>query len=103
MKQKEEKCCGECCWFCHENTDGFGICYQSNKSLGDFFGCSHICHIQKFVSRKEMRHHMAVLLQRARFQEDDSGYSFERKRKYPFGVIEAIKFAYEYMKVFSNL
>lgn len=96
----KEKFCGECCWFCHEDTDGFGICYQLNKPLGDIFGCSHICHIQKFVSREEMRHHMAVLLRHKRWMDDDMFIHYA-----PDGedVSEAIDFAYNYIKIFSNL
>lgn len=96
----KEKFCGECCWFCHEDTDGFGICYQSNKPLGDFFGCSHICHIQKFVSREEMRHHMAVLLQFNRYRRDDEGIYVCPN---PTEVVKAIDFAYNYIKIFSEL
>lgn len=102
MKQKEEKCCGECCWFCHENTDGFGICYQSNKPLGDIFGCSHICHIGKFVSREKMRHYMAVMLQFNRYRRDDNVPAIH-KMPDPKEFGEAIDFAYKFIKTFSNL
>ena len=101
-KNNEDKCCGNCCWFCHEDTDGFGICYQSNKPLGDFFGCSHICHIEKFVSREKMRHHMAVLLQANRYRRDDNVPSIYRMPN-PKELGRAIDFAVEYMKVFSEL
>lgn len=102
LLKDKDKFCGGCCWFCHEDTDGFGICYQSNKPLGDFFGCSHICHIQKFVSREQMRHHMAVLLQANRYRRDDNVPAIY-KMSDPKELGEAIDFAYEYMKVFSNL
>lgn len=100
----KDEWCGECCWFCFETTDGEGQCvevgddgYPMMMTRCDSKAC------KKFVSRREMRHHMAVLLQRLRVQEDDSGYSFEPKRKWPFGVFDAIRFAYKYMKVFSKL
>ena len=109
--KREEKCCGECCWFYGEDTYGYGFCAEAKgEAWGDSVRCDQKCKFSRggcdnpcFVSQAQMRHHMAVLLQRLRFQQDDSGYSFKRKRKYPFGVLEAMEFAYRYMKVFSKL
>jgi len=101
MKQKEEKCCGECCWFCHEDADGFGICYQDNKPVGDIFGCSHVCHNNAFVSRERMRHYQAVLLQYHRWLKD--WITVKRICPDKIELEEAAGFAYKYMKVFSNL
>lgn len=101
LLKDKDKYCGECCWFYGEDTYGYGFC---PFRFADMHECGQKCDVpEKYVSRKEMRHHMAVLLQRLRVQEDDSGYSFEPKRKWPFGVFDAIRFAYKYMKVFSNL
>ena len=99
-----QPCCGDCCWFYGEDADGNGSCAMheyDGDELPWYYESSLAC--PEHTSRKEMRHHMAVLLQRLRFQEDDSGYSFTPKRKFPFGVFEAIRFAYRYMKVFSKL
>ena len=103
-KNKEEKkWCGECCWFCFETTDGEGQCvevgddgYPMMMTRCDSKAC------KKFVSRQEMRHHMAVLLQDRRYMHDCNVKAIRK----PVDSVErgkAIEFAYKYMKVFSNL
>ena len=96
MKQEEEKCCGNCCWFYAEDTYGFGCCpFQ----FGEIVECGKSCGVEKeFVSKKEMRHHMAVLLQYHLADED-------MNHRFPGGeaLEDAVVFAYKYMKVFSNL
>lgn len=98
-----EKCCGNCCWFCHEDTDGWGFCntpaklpehvnrYFTNCEMPGGTDCG-------FVSRAEMRHHMAVLLQYHMADED-------MNHRFPGGeeLEKAVVFAYKYMKVFSEL
>lgn len=103
MKEEEEKCCGNCCWFYAEDTYGFGCCpFQ----FGEIVECGMSCGVEKeFVSKKEMRHHMAVLLQEKRWQKRTDGWRngeifFPPERE---DVIKAIDFAYKYMKVFSEL
>ena len=93
MKQEEEKCCGNCCWFYAEDTYGFGCCpFQ----FGEIVECGMSCGVEKeFVSKKEMRHHMAVLLQASRRH-----IAFYGKKD---ALTDAIDFAYRYMKVFSEL
>ena len=100
---EEEKCCGDCCWFCGEETDGWGICALQKGGL-DSVNCTDMCQ-DDFVSRREMRHHMAVLLREKRWQvrtgDFDSGKISIPPQKED--VIRAIGFAYRYMKVFSKL
>ena len=100
-----EKCCGNCCWFNCEMTDGDGFCAQAKDTAFEYTRCQEQCHVSQggelcFVSRREMRHNMAVLLQVSRFYEQGS------KKRYIVGkndLLFAAKFAYEYMKVFSKL
>lgn len=106
MKEKEERCCGNCCWFYGEMTDGDGFCAEAKDTLSDYTNCSKPCHVliegkvgnYAFVPRREMRHHMAVLLQYHRADED-------MNYRFPGGdsLEEAVVFAYKYMKVFSKL
>ena len=99
MKEKKiEKCCGECCWFYGEMTDGEGLC--AHNPMFDLF--SNRCNspaCMDFVSRQEMRHHMAVIAKRFRSLDNP------RENYNPFLHDEkmALKFAYKYMKVFSKL
>lgn len=96
---KKEKFCGACCWFYGEDTDGRGFCAcQKNKGI-DMTFCSDMCE-DDYVSKKEMRHHMAVLLQYHRYMKDVG-----ENCRCPFITdrLEAMKFAYRYMKVFNNL
>lgn len=95
-----EKCCGNCCWFYGEDIDGDGFCAKAI-----YTSCYDKCYAEEggelcFVSRREMRHKMAVLLQVSRFYEQGA------KKRYIVGkndLLFAAKFAYEYMKIFSEL
>lgn len=101
MKQKEEEYfCGECCWFHGETTDGEGLCVDTNYPMDCVYCDTDAC--KDFVSRKEMRHHMAVILQFVRWATQKT---FPLKYK-PVDVPEVAKaaeFAYKYMKNFSKL
>ena len=99
LKDKDEKCCGNCCWFYAEDMDGWGFCACQKNRVIDMEHCSDMCE-DDFVSREEMRHHMAVLLQSIRWDEDMEFIHYS-----PDGDEEtaAKKFAYKYMKMFSKL
>jgi hypothetical protein len=95
-----EKNCGNCCWFCNEDCDGDGMCmidypygFQSCVDSGVF------C---EFVSREEMRHHMAVLLQESRFLKDENVPSIYNP-PYLDELEKAIDFSYRFIKTFSKL
>jgi len=96
----EEKCCGNCCWFCFEQTDGFGLCIVANPAA--FTYCKKPSCISGYVSREEMRHHMAVLLQANRCRRDQNVPSIYRTPN-PTELGKAIDFAVKYMKVFGKL
>ena len=60
--KEEEKCCGACCWFQFEDTEGWGYC--PHLTIGESSGvthCSDLCTRDKFVSKSEKRHHLAML------------------------------------------
>ena len=96
----EEKCCGSCCWFFGEQTDGNGFCIQSPLD-DNLVECNMYCKTS-FCSRDDMRHHMAVLLQANRYRRDQHVPAIYKMPK-PKELGEAIDFAYKYMKVFSKL
>ena len=101
MKQnEEEKCCGSCCWFYAECTDGWGQCIRQNLDA-DSMHCSDMCE-DDYVSRQDMRHHMAVLLQHNRWRRSDEVPNHCRMVN-PTELGRSIDFAVKYMKVFSNL
>lgn len=94
----KDKFCGECCWFYAEDTYGYGVCPFRFAEVKD---CEQPCEVpMKYVSRKKMRHHMAVLLRQKRWMDDDMFIHYA-----PDGddVSEAIEFAYNYIKIFSEL
>lgn len=65
--------------------------------------CSDICELEDdYVSRKEMRHHMAVFLQWERYNKTPRHQLICRVPSNS-DMDEAMKFAYKYMKVFSKL
>ena len=100
MKQKEEKYCGECCWFYGEDTYGYGFC---PFRFAETHECGQRCEVPlKYVSKKEMRHYMAVLLQANRYRRDDNVPSIYRMPDQK-ELGKAIDFSYQFIKVFSNL
>ena len=100
MKKEEEKCCGNCCWFYAEETNGWGQCILQDYDLNSMH-CSDMCE-DDYVSRQEMRHHMAVLLQANKWRRDQNVPSIYRMPN-PTELGKAIDFACKYMKVFSKL
>ena len=95
----KERYCGNCCWFYAEDTYGLGIC---PFRFGDAAHCGDECTTNEFVSRKEMRHHMAVLLQANRYRSDNNVPAIYRMPD-PKELGRAIDFSYRYMKVFREL
>ena len=95
----KEKFCGDCCWFYGEDTYGCGVCPYRFAELKK---CGQKCEVPlKYVSKKEMRHHMAVLLQYHRWLKD--WITVKRICPDKIELEEAAEFAYEYMKVFNKL
>ena len=109
-QSKEKECCGDCCWFYAEQTDGDGICaemkdipWPDNVSCGD--GCKISvggCDNPAYISRERMRHYIAVLLQANRYRRDHNVPAIYRMPD-PTELGKAIDFACKYMKVFSRL
>ena len=97
---EEKKYCGTCCWFYGEDTYGYGCC---PFKFADLRKCDQPCEAgEHFVSRKQMRHNMAVLIQANRYRRDDEEHPIY-KMPNPKELGIAIDFAVEYMRVFSNL
>lgn len=99
MKKNEEMYCGNCCWFYGECTEGDGFCANQ---FAEMMNCGDECTTNEFVSRKEMRHHMAVLLQLNRYRRD-THFPCIYKTPKPSEVSRAIEFSVRYMKVFREL
>ena len=100
MNTKDEKFCGKCCWFFGEDTYGFGNC---PFKFADVRKCDEHCEAgEHFVSKKQMRHYQAVLLQANRYRRDDNVPAIY-KMPNPKELGEAIDFAVKYIKIFSNL
>ena len=99
---EKEKCCGNCCWFCFETTDGDGQCVETGKDgypmMMSYCG-SKSC--EKFVSRQQMRHYQAVLLQYRRWCNSCVDVNIYRPSLED--IDNAMAFASKYMKVFGKL
>ena len=107
MSTTNHNYCGCCCWFKHEDTDGWGICYGNESGIGyhiddEFFPRCEQTACSKYVSNEEMRHHMAVLLQANRYRRDQHVPSIYRMPD-PKELGKAIDFAYEFIRIFSKL
>ena len=62
IEKEEEKCCGACCWFKFEDTEGWGYCpHLADGETSGMTHCSDLCTQNKFVSNIELRHHLAML------------------------------------------
>ena len=99
MRKINENFCGNCCWFSGEDHYGYGLC---PFRFGDAAHCGDECTTNEFVSRKEMRHHMAVLLQANSYRSDNNLPAIY-KMPDPKELGRAIDFSYRYMKVFREL
>ena len=92
--------CGECCWFYAEDIYGQGCC---PFCFADCKPCDAMCTKPGlFVSKEQMRHHMAVLLQANRYRRDQHVPAIYRMPD-PKELGKAIDFSVKYMKVFSRL
>ena len=101
MENNEERFCGNCCWFCFEDAYGEGQCVEVGDDGYPMMATMCNCHAcERFVSRQEMRHHIAVLLKFNRYRRDDDGIYLCPN---PIEIGKAIDFSVEYMKVFSKL
>ena len=100
LPDKEEKCCGGCCWFYGEDTYGYGCC---PFKFADVRQCEEPCEAgEHFVSKKQMRHYMAVLLQANRYRRDPNVPAIHKMPR-PTELGQAIDFAVKYMEIFSEL
>ena len=107
MSTTNHNYCGECCWFKHEDTDGWGICYGNESGIGyhiddEFFPRCEQTACSKYVSNEVQRHYQAVLLQANRYRRDDHVPSIYRMPD-PRELGKAIDFAYEFIRIFSKL
>ena len=100
IDKQNERLCGLCAWFCNEDTYGYGCC---PFRFADVRQCDQPCEAgEHFVSKRQMRHHQAVLLQANRYRRDQHVPAIYRMPN-PKELGEAIDFAGEFIKVFSNL
>lgn len=98
--QEADRCCCECAWFYGEDTYGYGCC---PFKFADVRKCAEPCEAgEHFVSREQMRHYQAVLLQANRYRRDPNVPAIYRMPN-PTELGKAIDFAGEFIKVFSNL
>jgi hypothetical protein len=62
-KERCEQCCGSCCHFKYEETDGWGQCVKVLQKTGGIASthCSDLCICHSYASEGFKRHQMAVL------------------------------------------
>jgi len=87
---REERVCGNCCWFLYEDIDGVGICAIKDRVSH----CGDPCVTGGHVSEREKRHHLAMLrkCQRCLAATDKQDVDVEQIR-------EAIDFVVKYAKL----
>ena len=98
--------CGDCCWFYCEQSDGEGFCILRKGEYADIVGCDVKCtevfDSSQFVSREEMRHHIAVLIQANRYRRDRHVPSIYGMPN-PIELGKAIDFSVKFLKSFGKL
>lgn len=58
-EEKCEHCCGSCCHFKYEDTDGWGQCVFTHCGMSH---CSDLCTAEEhYATEEEKRHYLAVL------------------------------------------
>jgi hypothetical protein len=92
-------CCGDCCWFKHESTDGWGMCYENNDYEPVYCGAMSC---DKYISVVEMRHHLAILMLHNRLRRSNEPTGFYKMQD-PKEIGLAIDFAIKYIKTFMEL
>lgn len=97
--KETEKCCGNCCWFKHEDTYGWGMCYDRNDYEPVYCGATPC---DCFISEQEMRHHIAVLMLTNRWRRSNKPTGTYRMPD-PKEIGLAIDFAIKYIKTFMEL
>lgn len=95
---KEEQCCGNCCWMLGEDIYGNGMCA---KIFAELVRCGDTCHQGHFLSREQMRHYIAVLIQHNRWRRDNNVPN-ARKPVNPTELGKAIDFAIDYLKTMKE-
>ena len=98
--ENNNKCCGNCCWFKYEETDGWGQCVM--QDICDSMHCSDLCTTDEYVSNEECRHYIAVLIQANRYRRDNNVPAIYRMPD-PKDLGQAIDFAIKYIKQFSEI
>jgi hypothetical protein len=98
--RKEEKCCGDCCWFKLEDIYGDGTCA---KIFAEITNCSDKCHKSElFFSKEQAKRYLHVLTEHNKWRRDDNvPNSLPMQDPKEIGL--AIDFAVEYIKTFMEL
>ena len=91
-----ERCCGACCHFEHEDTDGWGICPLLDAPIGEPMHCSDLCTADGFISKEEKRHHLAMLRKCQRCLKGNIGTQHDVDVK---EINRAIDFVVVYCKI----
>lgn len=87
--------CGGCCWL-YGKTLGYGFCANGFGKKNIWDRC------EQHVSKMQMRHYLAVLMQFNRYRRDNHVPSYYRMPD-PKELGKAIDFSVKYIKTFSEL
>ena len=96
-KENEKNCCGSCCWFYGELTDGWGQCMR--QDICDSMHCTDLCTTDKYVSKGKLRHSAAILAQFKRYAENGGRISPKPK---PKEIKESIDIVTRYVNVITK-
>ena len=98
-KEKEARCCGDCCWFAYEDIDGFGCCMMAPINACER-NCGDDC-CEEYISKAEKRHLIAVL-QHHNLWRRDGNVPNARRMDSPEEIGKAIDFAVKYIKIMGQ-
>ena len=105
-KENEKNCCGSCCWFYGELTDGWGQCMR--QDICDSMHCSDLCTTDKYISKEKLRRSAAILAQYKRYVHAAHGkdYNVRQPKMADFdsdkSIDEAIDIITRYVNVITK-
>ena len=93
-------CCGDCCWFKHEDTTGWGICYKQELLYQTRYCGNNAC--KNYISEQKAERYLHVLTEHNKWRRDDNVPN-SMPMQDPKEIGLAIDFACDYIKTFMEL
>ena len=95
--RKEEKCCGNCCWFKQEDLSEWGDCYKKKIPDQMVYCENNAC--KNYISEQQAERYLHVLTEHNKWRRGDNSLRMQDPKE----LGKAIDFAVDYIKTFIKL